>query len=150
MKEEEYNKLCQAWDDFIAKKTEYYNKRVTMIKEGCSEEELDKLDKEYSQTSEDCFSGASSYWGPETIITDLQDLCNPDFKLPGRNGKSFLDLNRYPEIIEHFGEIYDTEDYGKCKIIGFMYDCGDDYILLEELETGKKRGVFKIKKKEVD
>ena len=146
MKEAEYNKLCKDWDNFIAKKLEYLNKRKEIINSGSEDmdKELEELEIQYHQTSEDMFSCHPDFFGPETCITDLEDLINPDFKLPGRCGRSFSELQKYPEIIEKFGEVVNTKRHGKCRIIGFMYDSGDDYILLENIKTKKRYGVFSL------
>jgi hypothetical protein len=71
---------------------------------------------------------------------------NPEFKLPGRRGLSFSDLDLYPEIIDTYGQIVELGRYGKCKVVGFMYDGTDDYILVEEVETGRRRGIHSLEK----
>ena len=154
MDKKEYDELCTRWDQFIAQKLEYYKKLENLAKRNrlgtgdLSDEEYDKfrdnLDKEYHQTDDDMLSGSWLFWGPTTKITELEDLMNPDFKLPGRCGKSFLDLEIYPEIIEQFGEVIDTADHGRVKILGFMYDASDDYIYVQVVETGKTMGVFGV------
>ncbi len=148
MDKKEYDELCTRWDQFITQKLDYYKKLENLAKRGLGDEEYDKLrdslDKEYHQTNDDMLSDNWLFWGPTTKITELEDLRNPDFKLPGRCGKSFLDLEIYPEIIEHFGETIETEDHGRIKILGFMYDSSDDYIYVQEVDTGKTMGVFRL------
>ena len=133
-------------------KIEYLDKRKDLIsrEQEIPEDVLDKklqdLDNEYHQSSDHIFSGDWLYWGPTVIVDDLYDLMNPEFKLPGRGGLSFSDLDLYPEIIDIYGQIVELKRYGKCKVMGFMYDGTDDYILVEEVETGKRRGIYSLEK----
>lgn len=153
MKEETYKDLCEKWEYWEKRMIEYLGKRRDLIsrEQEIPEDVLDKklqdLENEYHQSSDHIFSGDWLYWGPTVIVDDLGDLMNPEFKLPGRGGLSFSDLDLYPEIIDTYGQIVELGRYGKCKVVGLMYDGTDDYILVEEVETGKRRGIHSFLEK---
>ena len=152
MKEEIYKDLCEKWEYWGKRKLEYLEKRRDLIskEQEIPEDVLDKklqdLENEYHQSSDHVLSGDWLYWGPTVVIDELDDLLNPEFKLPGRGGLSFSDLDLYPEIIDIYGQVVELERLGKCRVIGFMYDGTDDYILVEEVETGKRRGIHSLEK----
>ncbi len=153
MREEIYKDLCEKWEYWEKRKIEYLDKRRDLISreqeipEDIFTKKLRDLENEYHQSSDHVFSGDWLYWGPTVVVDDLDDLMNPEFKLPGRGGLSFSDLDLYPEIIDTYGQIVELKKYGKCKVIGFMYDGTDDYILVEEVETGKRRGIHSFLEK---
>ena len=152
MREETYKDFCEKWEYWEKRMMEYLDKRRDLISreqeipEDVFNKELRDLENEYHQSTDHIFSGDWLYWGPTVVVDDLDDLMNPEFKLPGKRGLSFSDLDLYPEIIDTYGEIVELGEYGKCKVVGFMYDGTDDYILVEEVETGKRMGVHSLEK----
>lgn len=123
----------KRWEESLNK----YKKLVEEIgKDGKKFDELkEKLDKQ--------FGVPCLFYGPFTIITDLNILVNPDIILPGDTEPfaicrewSFLKLK------EALGKIVESEPPGyKGRVIGYAYDAGDDYFVIRT-ESGEIKYVI--------
>lgn len=119
MKKEKYDDLCKSWEDFY-KKLE------------ASRGEIKSVDDPDS-------------FGPFTVFykEDLGDLKSKDFILPGMD-KCFLDLNLWGEnelfIKDIEEECYLVSDHAIGKVVGFGYDFGDYYYLVQDLERKRVVG----------
>lgn len=144
MKKEIYDKYVKAWDTWIKRTNEYFQKRTEIIKDKTlSEESQEKL----LNTLAENFGRSgftAEYFGPWTEIRDVADLLNPEFILPGI-GKSYSELQIAKDNIpENWGKIardcYDSRRYGK--IIGLGYDSGDYYLIIENPDTGEESTIL--------
>lgn len=147
---DKYKELVKEWEDWDKRRSEYFKKRIDVIKkykfdEDLQEKKVKELEEQYNAND------LNEIFGPWTTIYEKEDLVNRDFILPGLN-KCFLELDGidHDEVVNSFGKnIWDYQGVHKGIVIGFGYDSGDYYLLSED-QFGKKYSInllerYKIK-----
>lgn len=139
MDKKKYEKLCNDWDSWINRRAEYLNKRISLIRlykdnEDLQERVIEDLEAEYNANN------LNEVFGPWTTIYDKEDLLDRNFILPGL-GHCFLDSpgRDTKAILDSFGKkCWNCLDEYVGIVVGYGYDSGDDYLLTEREEGGKK------------
>lgn len=136
MEKELYKQYVKAWEEYKERSSEYYEKRLEIIKKYKNNESFDEEEKELNILKKEYgWDGFNPYqFGPWTVIEDPQDLRNSEFKLPGLN-KAYCESNHYiKDLPNWFGLIAedDLSENNKGIIIGYGYDATDDYLVIKK------------------
>lgn len=141
MNKTEYNREVRKWRKWADEFKRFNERQAQLLKsiKGNTKEELDKIEnilyQEFKTTASEIF------FGPWTKIYDVRDLSDPEFILPGQN-YPFLSLDYSEKIIKAFGKIVESKDLKvKGRVIGYAYDAGDDYLILD---SGKEKEEYLI------
>ena len=144
MEKELYKNYCRAWDKFLKDENDYYFHKSRIISLDLDidiESDLvDKIEERYGHSG---FNARQ--FGPWTEILDKDDLIDPNFILPGR-GRSFQEMTNTDKNIPSYWGKFIYSEFDKCSgiVIGYGYDFGDDYILIEKLEEGGKKSSIMV------
>ena len=136
MEKELYKQYVKDWEEYKERSSEYYEKRLEIIKKYKNSESFEEEEKELNILKKEYgWDGFNPYqFGPWTIIDDPQDLRNSEFKLPGLN-KAYCESNHYIEDLPNWFGLIAEDDLSKNNkgiIIGYGYDATDDYLVIKK------------------
>ena len=135
MNKKEYDREVRKWNKWSEEFEKYHIRKLQLIKELKGEtreqhEEIERrLEAEFGKKDADMF------YGPWTRIYSLADLSNPKFILPGMS-ESFMSRSYSAKVIGAWGKEIESElgeDFNG-KVIGYAYDAGDDYLIIDKGE----------------
>lgn len=142
MEKDLYQRYCADWNRYYKDENDYYFHKSRIISLDLDMElESDLVDEIEEKYGHSGFNARQ--FGPWTEILDKNDLTDPNFILPGR-GRSFQEMtNTDKDIPTYWGKfIYSELDECSGVVIGYGYDSGDDYILIEKLEEGRRKSTI--------
>lgn len=131
MNKKDYDKEVRKWNKWADEFEKYHIRKMQLIRDLKGEtrkqcEEIDKkLEAEFGKKDADMF------YGPWTKIYSLADISNPNFILPGMS-ESFMARSYSSEVISAWGKDVESELGDSGRVIGYAYDAGDDYLILDQ------------------